>query len=59
MGPTPLNPDPGGRGRLVSEFQASLGEFQDSQGCTKKQCLKKKKDLVHMSLPLTLSRRKF
>jgi hypothetical protein len=53
MGSTPF------RGRLISEFQASLGGFQDSQGYTKKQCLEKKKEQVHMSLPLTLSRRKF
>jgi hypothetical protein len=36
----------GGRGRQVSEFEASLGlqsEFQDSQGCTEKPCLEKKK----------------
>jgi hypothetical protein len=32
-----------GRGTLISEFEASLArEFQDSQGFTKKLCLKKK-----------------
>jgi hypothetical protein len=32
----------GGRGRQISEFEASLvySEFQDSQGYTKKPCLK-------------------
>jgi hypothetical protein len=33
----------GGRGRRISEFEASLGlqsEFQDSQGYTEKPCLK-------------------
>jgi hypothetical protein len=35
-----------GRGRQISEFQASLGlqsEFQDSQGYTEKLCLEKTK----------------
>jgi hypothetical protein len=35
----------GGRGRRISEFEASLVdkvEFQDSQGYTEKTCLKKK-----------------
>jgi hypothetical protein len=34
----------GGRGRQISEFEASLVyrvSFQDSQGCTEKPCLKK------------------
>jgi hypothetical protein len=34
----------GGRGRQVSEFEASLvykSDFQDSQGYTEKPCLKK------------------
>jgi hypothetical protein len=36
----------GGRGRQISEFEASLGlqsESQDSQGYTEKPCLKKQK----------------
>jgi hypothetical protein len=36
----------GGRGRQISEFEASLvlqSEFQDSQGYTEKTCLKKPK----------------
>jgi hypothetical protein len=36
----------GGRGRWISEFEASLvykSEFQDSQGYTEKPCLEKKK----------------
>jgi hypothetical protein len=37
----------GGRGRWISEFEASLvykSEFQDSQSYTEKPCLKKKKN---------------
>jgi hypothetical protein len=37
----------GGRGRWISEFEASLvytSEFQDSQGYTEKPCLEKKKE---------------
>jgi hypothetical protein len=36
----------GGRGRQISEFEASLvyrSEFQDNQGCTEKSCLQKPK----------------
>jgi hypothetical protein len=35
----------GGRGRRISEFEASLvySEFQDSQGYTEKPCLEKPK----------------
>jgi hypothetical protein len=33
----------GGRGRRISEFEASLSEFQDSQGYTEKPCLEKSK----------------
>jgi hypothetical protein len=41
----PLIPALGGRGRQISEFEASLiySEFQDSQGFTEKPCLKKKR----------------
>jgi hypothetical protein len=40
---TPLIPVLGGRGRRISEFEASLiyREFQDSQGYTEKPCLEK------------------
>jgi hypothetical protein len=45
---TPLNPSTlGGRGRRISEFEASLVyriEFQDSQGYTEKPCLGKIKN---------------
>jgi hypothetical protein len=37
----------GGRGRQISEFEASLvlqSEFQDSQGYTEKPCLEKPKE---------------
>jgi hypothetical protein len=33
----------GGRGRQISEFEASLVYFQDSQGYTKEPCLEKPK----------------
>jgi hypothetical protein len=38
----------GGRGRQISEFEASLvyREFQDSQGYTEKPCLKKQKTKI-------------
>jgi hypothetical protein len=41
----PLIPALGGRGRRISEFEASLiyREFQDSQGYTEKPCLEKQK----------------
>jgi hypothetical protein len=41
----PRTQDSGGRGRRISEFEASLvySEFQDSQGYTEKPCLGKKK----------------
>jgi hypothetical protein len=39
----------GGRGRQISEFEASLvlqSKFQDNKGYTEKPCLKKKKKKV-------------
>jgi hypothetical protein len=38
----------GGRGRWISEFEASLvsSEFQDSWGYTEKSCLGKKKKIM-------------
>jgi hypothetical protein len=42
----PLIQHLGGRGRRISEFEASLvykSEFQDSQGYTEKPCLEKPK----------------
>jgi hypothetical protein len=41
----PLIPALRGRGRWISEFEASLvyREFQDSQGYTEKPCLERKK----------------
>jgi hypothetical protein len=39
-----LTQNSGGRGRWISEFEASLvyrGEFQDSKGYTEKPCLDK------------------
>ena len=38
-----FNPSTRGRGRWISEFEASLVYHWDSQGYTEKPCLKKKK----------------
>jgi hypothetical protein len=45
----------GGRGRRISEFEASLvySEFQDSGGYKEKSCLKKKKKKKPKTKPYT------